>query len=221
MFIKEYITKDYPAFNVSDSVEDAREIVKEFGYSHIFINKNGIFQGTLSRVFLDENSEKKSSHFLDELQIHYEKFAITEDANLLDSIRLFHVFNANVIPVINIEEQYLGYLSSDDIFNEFSKYPLFSENGAFLVIQTNNKCYSFTEITNIVESNNAKIYGCYISGISDDAIQISLKISGENLRSIGETFERYGYSVLHKYYDDEKEELVKDRFEFFQKYMEF
>ena len=98
---------------------------------------------------------------------------------------------------------------------------MFSENGALLVVQVNEKNYSMTEICKIVESNNAKIYGCYISSIIEDDIQVTLKISSDNLSSIDETFERYGYNVVHKYYDDEKEELLKDRFGFFQKYLEF
>lgn len=216
MFIKEYISRDYPAFNSSDSVEEANEVAKEFGFSHIFIKKRGVFLGAVSQAFLEDSPEGN----LESLEIHYEKFAIMDDGNLLDSIKLFHIFNTNVVPVINKEEKYLGYLSCDDIFNEFSKYPLFSENGAMLVIQTSNRHYSFTEIARIVESNNAKIYGCYVSSVQEDFSQITLKISSENLSSIDETFERYGYTVVHKYYNDEKEDLMKDRFGFFQKYLE-
>ena len=216
MFIKEYISKDYPAFNISSSIEEANEIAKEFGYSHVFIKKKGFFMGAISQAFLEESPEGN----LESLEIHFEKFAILEDGNLLDSIKLFHIFNANVVPVISQDEKYLGYLSCDDIFNEFSKYPLFSENGAMLVIQTSNPHYSFAEIAQIVESNNAKIYGCYVNFIGESYSQITLKISNENLSSIDETFERYGYSVIHKYYADEKDELIKDRFGFFQKYLE-
>jgi len=78
-----------------------------------------------------------------------------------------------------------------------------------------------TDVCKIVESNNGKIYGSYISAFIDDEVQITIKISSENLSSIDETFERYGYNVVHKYYNDEKEDLLKDRFGFFQKYMEF
>ncbi len=216
MFIKEYISKDYPAFNISNSIEEANEVAKEFGYSHVFIKKKGFFMGAISQAFLEESPEGN----LESLEIHFEKFAILEDGNLLDSIKLFHIFNANVVPVISQDEKYLGYLSCDDIFNEFSKYPLFSENGAMLVVQTNNPHYSFTEIAQIVESNNAKIYGCYVNHIGENFSQITLKISNENLSSIDETFERYGYSVIQKYYADEKDELMKDRFGFFQKYLE-
>ncbi|QDP85404.1 CBS domain-containing protein [Chryseobacterium sp. SNU WT5] len=217
MFIKDYISKDYPAFNTSDSIEVANEMAKEFGYSHVFIKKKGIYQGALSQPFLEESPEGS----LATLEHHYEKFALLNDGNVLDSIRLFHTFNSNVVPIINKLEKYEGYLTCDDLFSEFAKYPLFSENGALLVVQINKRSYSMTEVCKIVESNNAKIYGCYISAFEGDDVQISLKISSENLSSIDETFERYGYSVVHKYYDDEKEELLKDRFGFFQKYMEF
>lgn len=217
MFIKDYISKDYPAFDISDSIEEASETAKEFGFTHIFIKKKGYYAGALSQSFLEESPEGK----LSSLEIHFEKFAILEDGNILDSVKLFHTFNTNIVPVVGKNEKYLGYISSDDVFNEFSKYPLFSENGAVLTIQTSNQFYSFTEISKIVESNNAKIYGMYVSGFDEDGILITLKISSENLSSIHETFERYGYSVIHKHYDDEKEELLKDRFGFFQKYLEF
>lgn len=217
MFIKDYISKDYPAFNTSDSIEEANEFAKEFGYSHIFIKKKGVYQGAVSQSFLEESPEGS----LSTLAIHYEKFAIIDDGNLLDSIKLFHTFNANVVPVLTKDEKYIGYLSCDDIFNEFSKYPLFSENGAVMVVQTSGRHYSMTEVCKIVEQNNGKIYGCFINLISEDYIQITLKFNAENTSSIDETFERYGYSVVHKYYDDEKEDLMKDRFGFFQKYLQF
>ncbi|KMQ72107.1 CBS domain-containing protein [Chryseobacterium koreense] len=217
MFIKDYISKDYPAFNVNDSIEEANETAKEFGYSHVFVKKKGIFQGALSQSFLEESPEGN----LSSLAIHFEKFAILEDSHFFDSIKLFHTFSANVVPVINKQEKYLGYISTDDVFSELSKYPLVSEMGAMLIVQVHEKNYSMTEVCKIVESNNSKIYGCYLSAIVEDEVRITVKISSNNLTSIDETFERYGYSVVHKYYDDEKEELLKDRFGFFQKYLEF
>ena len=217
MFIKDYVSKDYPAFSTSDSIEEASEIAKEFGYSHIFIKKKGIYCGALSQSFLEESPEGS----LSTLELHYEKFAIMEDGSILDTVKLFHIYNANVVPVIGKTEKYLGYISCDDIFTEFSKYPLFSENGAILTVQTTSKHYSFTEIAKIVEENNAKIYGCFVSAIHEDNFWLTLKISGDSLSSVDETFERYGYNVVQKHYIDEKEDLLKDRFDFFQKYLEF
>jgi len=52
-------------------------------------------------------------------------------------------------------------------------------------------------------------------------VQVTMKISNDNLSSIDETFERYGYHVVRKFYKDEKEDLIKDRYQYFQKYLEF
>lgn len=216
MFVKDYISKDFPAFDASDSIEVANEIAGDFGYSHVFVTKNGVYQGAISQPFLEESPEGK----LQTLEVHFEKFALFDDGNLLDTINIFHTFNTNVVPVISKLEKYEGYLSCDDIFNEFSKYPLFSETGAILILQIQGMHYSMAEITKIIETNNSKVYGCYVNQMTEDNTQITVKMSTANLNAVGETFSRYGYTILHKYYNDEKEELLKDRFGFFQKYMD-
>ncbi len=216
MFIKDYISKDFPCFSLTDSIEAARELLEDFGYSHIFIKKSHHFYGAISIDFLYE--EEKG--ILKDLEHQIERFAISEDSNIMDSIRLFHTFNTNVIPVINKNEKYLGYIICDDIFQDLSKYPLFSETGAILTIETPARKYSMTEIANIVESNNSKFYGGFISFMSDEVIHVTIKISNENLTSIDATFDRYDYRIVEKYYSDEKSDLYKDRFGFFQKFIE-
>ena len=217
MLISEYISKDFPAFEVDSSAEEALEIASEFGFTHGFVQKNNLFLGGICKEFLEENPDKN----LEELLIHIERFAILEGGTVLDTVKLFYTFNANIIPSINKNEEYLGYIAYDDVFNELSKYPLFSENGAVLTVETNLKSFSMTEIAKIVESNNSKFYGAFISHVNDDVIQVTMKINHDNLSSIDETFDRFGYHVVHKFYNDEKEELIKDRYQYFQKYLEF
>jgi CBS domain-containing protein len=214
MFIKDYISKDFPCFSLSDSIESAREMLEAFGYSHIFIKKSHHFYGALAQDSLYEDG------ILKDLENQIERFAILEDNNIMDSIRLFHTFNSNVVPVINKAEKYLGYISCEDIFQDLSKYPLFSESGAILTVEVPARKYSMTEIANIVEGNNSKFYGAFISFMSDEVIQVTIKIGNENLSSIDETFDRYDYRIVQKYYSDEKSDLFQDRFGFFQKFIE-
>ncbi|EJL70897.1 CBS domain-containing protein [Chryseobacterium populi] len=215
MFIKDYISKDFPCFSLTDSIESARSTLEDFGYTHIFIKKSHHFYGAIAKDFLDEQEGT-----LKDLEHQIERFAILEDHNIMDSIRLFYTFNANVIPVINKNEKYVGYIGYEDIFQVLSRYPLFSESGAILTIETPVRKYSMTEIANIIESNNSKFYGGFISFMSDEAIQVTIKISNENLASIDSTFDRYDYRIVEKYYSDEKSDLFKDRFGFFQKFIE-
>ncbi|NAW50625.1 CBS domain-containing protein [Elizabethkingia argentiflava] len=217
MFIKKYISTDYPIFSLSDSLDQVRNKVGDTGYSHIFIQKDGILAGNL-RYEIITNTDAKT---LAEISEHLERFALLENSTSLDSIRLLSAFNANIIPVISKNEKYLGYITYEDVFSDFSKFPLFSENGAVLIIETSPQNYSMTEIAKIIESNNGKIYGAFIYHMTDKIIQIALKISHENLSSIGETFARYNYIVVYKFYHDQKDNLLKNRFVFLQKYMDF
>lgn len=215
MFIKDYISKDFPCFSLTDSIESARDMLEDFGYSHIFVKKSHHFYGAIAQDFLYEEEGT-----LKDLEHQIERFAILEDNNIMDSIRLFYTFNANIIPVINKSEKYLGYISCEDIFQDLSKYPLFSELGAILTIETPARKYSMTEIANIIESNNSKFYGGFISFMSDEVIHVTIKISNENLSSIDATFDRYDYRIVEKFYSDEKSDLFKDRFGFLQKFIE-
>ncbi|MDQ0783891.1 CBS domain-containing protein [Chryseobacterium sp. W4I1] len=215
MFIKDYISKDFPCFSLTDSIESARNMLEDFGYSHVFIKKSHHFYGAIAEDFLYEGDG-----ILKDLEHQIERFAILEDNNIMDSIRLFYTFSANVIPVINKNEKYLGYITCEDIFQNLSRYPLFSETGAILTVETAARKYSMTEIANIVESNNSKFYGGFITLMSDEVIQVTIKISNENLSSIDATFDRYDYRIVEKYYSDEKSDLFKDRFGFFQKFIE-
>ncbi|MDN5423984.1 MAG: CBS domain-containing protein, partial [Chryseobacterium sp.] len=215
MFIKDYISKDFPWFSLTDSIESARNTLEDFGYSHIFIKKSHHFYGAIAEDFLYEGDG-----ILKDLEHQIERFAILEDNNIMDSIRLFYTFSSNVVPVINKNEKYLGYITCEDIFQNFSRYPLFSETGAILTVEIPARRYSMTEIANIVESNNSKFYGGFITSMSDEMIQITIKISNENLSSIDATFDRYDYRIVQKYYSDEKSDLFNDRFGFFQKFIE-
>ncbi|MFP3592005.1 CBS domain-containing protein [Chryseobacterium sp. SIMBA_038] len=190
-------------------------MLEDFGYSHIFVKKSHHFYGAIAQDFLYEEEGT-----LKDLEHQIERFAILEDNNIMDSIRLFYTFNANIIPVINKSEKYLGYISCEDIFQDLSKYPLFSELGAILTIETPARRYSMTEIANIIESNNSKFYGGFISFMSDEVIHVTIKISNENLGSIDATFDRYDYRIVEKFYSDEKSDLFKDRFGFLQKFIE-
>lgn len=217
MLVQEYISKDFLALNMNVFADEALSIAESFEFSHVFIEREGVFQGAISKEFLEENQEKT----LGELLMYVERFSIQQESTLLDSIKLFHTFNTNVVPVIDKNEIYQGYLAWDSIFCELSKYPIFSESGALLTVEVPRKNYSMAEISQIVEGNHSKFYGAFVSEMNEDFVRVTMRISHENMSSIDDTFERYGYVVVQKFYTDEKEDLLKSRYQFMQKYLEF
>lgn len=216
MYIEDYLSVDYPVFSEGTSVSEAIYWADEFGFSHIFVQRETYFYGAIPVEFLYD----PDIQYIGEVMMYAEKFGITENSPLTDSLRLFHTFNTNVVPVVSQTEHYMGYLSYDDVFSELSKYPIFSENGAMLLIECPPNAYSMTEIARIIESNGTQFYGGYITEINDIAIRFLMRISSDNLASIYNTLERFGYTIVHKFYQDTSDEMIRERYSFFQKYLD-
>jgi predicted transcriptional regulator len=69
---------------------------------------------------------------LKDLEHQIERFAILEDNNIMDSIRLFYTFSSNVIPVINKNEKYLGILPVKIFFRTCPVTPYFQKQALSL-----------------------------------------------------------------------------------------
>ena len=50
----------------------------------------------------------------------------------------------------------------------FNHTPFFSEPGGVILVEKNNIDFSFSELSQIVESNNAKMLGAFISKIDGE-----------------------------------------------------
>jgi|SRR5690606_12126959 len=217
MLVNDYISKDFIPPKLNQTVAHGIELVNKFSLSHIPVFEGLNFIGNISREDLEETDPDLK---LAEIKDFTDSFYITENSSLLDAVQKFHNFDTNILPVINEEKQYQGLLMMDDVISGLSTMPFILEPGAILVIEVSQKQFSISEIAKIAESNNARIIGLFVTGYFDDKVQIALKLISENLASVGETFERFGYTVVFKFFNDEKEDLYKDRFEQLMKYLD-
>lgn len=216
MLVKDYISKDFTPVKISQTVGEALDLVVKFNLTHMPVLEGPEFSGNLSREILEEHRRETG---LSELKEFFELFFVDEKASLLDSVQIYHNNMANVLAVLNRAHHYTGLLMLDDVISGFSSMPLITEPGSIMIVETPHKKLSFSEISNIVESNNSKIIGMFVTAYHDDNVRVVLKLVSENLTSVGETFERFDYKVVYKFFNDEKEELMKERFDQLMKYL--
>ena len=109
----------------------------------------------------------------------------------------------NLVPVLDDKGRVEGYYDLTDIVSVFIDTPFFTEPGGIIVVAKGLKDYSFSEIAQIVESNNTKVIGAFITDSRNDVIQITIKVSSTNLNDILQTFRRYNYTVIFGNADDQ------------------
>ncbi len=217
MLVTDYISKDFIPPKLNQTVGHGLGILKEFNLTHIPVFEGLGFIGMISRETLKEYDEEVK---LSELRDFSEFFYITENGSLLDGVQNFHNYDANILVVLNTELQFSGLLMMDDVISGLSIMPFIAEPGAIMIVEVSQKQFSISEIAKIAESNNARIVGLFITGYREDKLQIAIKLISESLVSVGETFERFNYTVLFKFFNDEKEDLMKDRFDMLMKYLD-
>lgn len=216
MHIQKHIITNIPVFTINDSFEKVLEFFKDNTYSHIAITEQGRFLGVFSENDI-ETIDVTSK--IDVSRYDLETFFAREETNWMDVLEAFARNEANLLPVLGKEEEVLGYYDLTDIVAVFIDIPFFTDPGNILVIAKGIIDYSFSEIAQIVESNNAKMIGAFITDVQNDVVQITLKISADNFNEIVQTFRRYNYHILFGSSDDQFLEDLKQRSDYLDKYL--
>ncbi len=217
MDLASYILNDIKPIKSNSNVTDLMLLFNQLTFSHIPVkDENDVFIGSFSETDVHcFDSDKPLSEYIYSI----EPFFVRESTMWLDVLEAFAKNSTNVMPILNDKNKYLGYYELKDIIGLFDDTPFFSEAGGVLVIEKGINDYSFSEISQIVESNNGKLLGAFISKMNSDLIEVTLKIGNTSLNDIIQTFRRYSYNIISGHEEDSYLENLKDRSDYLNKYL--
>jgi predicted transcriptional regulator len=218
MNITDYIQNKINPLNLKSSVKTAKKLFDNYAITHFVVVENtkilGCFaQDDLLQIESESDELVGYSHLLN-------SFFADKEASVLELLKIFADNDTTLIPVINAEKEYLGYYNLSDVLEVFSMSPFMTDNSETLIIEKTKNDYSMSEVSQIVESNNGKLLGVYVSGNQGDLVQITLKISTEDIHEIMQTFRRYDYKIISIHENDIYLEDLKNRSDYLQKYLE-
>lgn len=211
-----YIVRDVDPFDINTSLADVKSVFNQLTYSHIPVTRDGVFLGCISETDVHCFESDKT---LSDYAYAIEPFFVRESTNWLDIIEAFANHATNIMPVLSDANVYLGYFELADIMSLFNNTPFLNENGAIIVVKKGFRDYSFSEICQIVESNNAKILGVFISKIENEKTEATIKVAETTLSAIVQTFRRYGYEIVSSHEEDKWTDNLKERSEYLDKYL--
>ena len=217
MNLSAYIINDIKPLDIEDKISDIQLLFNQLTYSHIPItNIDGVYLGCMSET--DAHCYNGNKGIL-EFRHAIEGFFVRQNTVWLDVLEAFAQNSTNIMPVLNDKNNYLGYYELNDIISLFNETPFFAEAGSILIVEKGLIDYSFSELSQIVESNDGKILGAFISKMEKDVVQITLKIGNTGLNDIMQTFRRYSYNVVSGHEEDSYLENLKDRSDYLNKYL--
>ena len=99
--------------------------------------------------------------------------------------------------------------------------PVFAENGIVLLLEKPLIDYSISQISQLIESNNSRIYTIGIHRFTQDTAQILVKLTGENIGAVVDSLERFGYRIVYKSTATTKDDFLNDRYQNLVRFLDF
>lgn len=217
MLTTNYILNDIKPLNLKDNIVKAQNLFNRLPYSHLPVVDGNLFCGLIAREILEYPEFDKKT--LLEIKNQLQAFYTSEKVNWFEVLEYFATYNTNLIPVLNDKNRYVGYYELDDFLNIFKCTPFIHENGVVLVIEKGINEYSFSEISQIIESNKATLFGAFVSNIENEIVQITLKLSLHDISNTLQSFRRYNYNILNEFEKDKYLEELNNRSDYLQKYL--
>jgi len=214
--ITNYITNDFRAIDSQETIASVQDFFADLNFSHFPVLENGIFIGSIASDDVETfDTDKKAIDY----KYTLERFFARKSMLWLDVLEVFAKNHTNVIPVLDENNSYIGYYEMEDIMKFFQETPFLKEQGGIIIVQKGLLDYSMGQITQIVESNNGKILGCFISEADLENVQITIKIGVGPMNEIIQTFRRYNYEIISEHQEDAYINSLKERSDYLDKYL--
>ena len=214
--IKDYITNDYKAINSNDTIAAVQDFLSDVPFSHFPVLESDTYIGCITLVDIDLFNADK---LVNEYRYTLEGFFVRNTTMWLDVLEIFAKNHTNLVPVLDENNQYLGYYEVEDIIKFFHETPFLKEPGGIIIVKKAILDYSMSQITQIVESNNGKLLGLFISEANTDSIQVTIKISLGAMNEIIQTFRRYNFEIISEHPEDLYINSLKERSDYLDKYL--
>lgn len=214
--ITEYISNDFKALDSEETIVEVQSFFDEVPFSHFSVLKEGVYLGCIAADDVETfDFDKKVSDY----KYTLEGFFARINMNWLDVLEIFAKNDCNMVPVLGEDNSYLGYYELEDVVKFLYETPFLKDQGGIIVVEKNAVDYSIGQITQIVESNNGKLLGLFISDASAEKVQVTIKIALGPMNDIIQTFRRYNYEIVSEHHEDNYMNSLKERSEYLDKYL--
>ncbi len=218
MIAKELISNDIAPLHTSDTALQALSWMEEYRVSHLPIVNNIDFLGLISEedIYKISDFEEPVGNHLLSISKQY----IFGDQHLYDVIKTISSQHLTLLPVLNESRQYLGVITIADLVTSISEMAAVENPGGIIILELNQNDYSLTEITQIIETNDAKILSLYVTSHPDTTkIEITIKVNKMDIRPIIQTFNRYDYTIKASFAEAEYYDDLLDRYNSLMNYL--
>lgn len=211
------VSDDIIPLRTSTLGSEALEMMNEFLVGHLPVVNDKQLLGLVSEAdILDNDVAEPVGSFV----LSLPRVVARGRDHIFDIFGQMTAHHLSAIPVVDLEDNYLGLITHRDIVSYFGRGFGFDEPGGILVLNMAKPDYSLSEIARILESEKATILASFITEDHlSNFIKVHVKVNQTDLQRVVAVLERFEYEVEAMYSVDDSEDIYKDRYESFMHYL--
>ena len=217
MLNKELISASIPTLTLNDSIFQALELMSEYHITQLAVVVNEKYLGL---VFEEDLMNIDNTALLETVLPHFSKVSVRANTHFIESVQTANDYNLTIVPVTDNENVFVGVIPATDLLKQLGKITGASEPGGLIILEMEQRNFSFAEISKLVETNDAQI--TQLNTYWDNNLEsffVTLKINKFEISDIVATFQRYEYEVKYYFGEELYENELKDNYDHLMNYL--
>ncbi len=219
MLTIELINNSIPRLKLQDTVSKALQLINDFRVTHLPVVSDDKYLGLISEEdLLDAKQEKMPIELMQETFI---TVAVHDNEHFLNAVNYCNQHDTTVVPVINEENELMGAITTPDLLKALGNFAGTNEIGGIVVLEMERSQFAISEISRIVESNDATILHLNTTVHPETGmLTVSIHINKKEIASIVATFERYDYDVIYYFGNENFENEIHTNYRHLMNYLD-
>ncbi|MDI6402348.1 CBS domain-containing protein [Balneolaceae bacterium ANBcel3] len=217
MLVKDLADHNIKPLSASCSVEEAMGAMESSSQPLLPLvdPKTNRFAGMVSRNTLEQHRDSDIRIY--ELREEHPAVALSNQ-NIFDTARQMEKSGVSVIPIIEPDNQYLGMVDMNRLFDRIVRVFNLTEYGSVLTVHFKERDFTLSKLVHIIESEGGLIMGLGVDSPRDNQpfYIVTIKINLSDPSRIVSSLKRHSYIVdAHsvdgqdtRHYEDRADELM-------------
>lgn len=217
MLNKELISPSLPFLALHDSVQNALQLINEDHLMHLPVVEEEKYMGLINE---DDLLNAPENATIESLQAQFSQLSVQGNSHFFEAIQLVNEYGLSIVPVVDKEKVWIGSISNIDLLRYLAHTTGVDDPGGIIVLEMEKSDFSFSEISKLVETNDAHITQLNTHFDKNLGIYyVTLKINKFEISDIVATFQRYEYRVKYYFGEELYENELKNNYDHLMNYL--
>jgi acetoin utilization protein AcuB len=218
MLTVELINNNIPRLKLQDTAGKALQLINDFRVTHLPVIADEKYLGLISEEDLQDADEKMPIELMQE---NFIDAAVHENEHFLTAVNCCNQYDTTVVPVVNEEKELVGVITSPDLLKALGNFAGTNEIGGIIVLEMERSQFAISEISRIVESNDATILHLNTTVHPETGmLTVTIHANKKEIAAIVATFERYEYDVIYYFGNENFENEIHSNYRHLMNYLD-